>query len=66
MPAPFRHERPPVQAMVRSWEAKGCSPAVAGNLTAIELGIEPTSKGWSERELSRLLFLAERAVELTQ
>lgn len=58
MPRAFRAERQ-LRPMFRAWQRHGCSPAVAGNLVAVELGMPTTTSGWTLEQLAHLRFLAE-------
>jgi hypothetical protein len=59
-----RTGRPPVPAAQQSARAtyrllalRGLTPAEAGNVTALALGLGPIDGGWTVREIERLRFV---------
>jgi len=50
-------DRRPARATYRLLALRGLTPAEAGNLTALSLGLGPIEGGWTVREIERLRFL---------
>ena len=56
-----RQTEHPARATYRLLGMKGFAPTEAGNLTAWLAGLSPVTRGWTPREIERILFLRHLA-----